>query len=163
MARGIPRVRSRPGDRVRSTVSSISCLPRQLPISRWCGVALSLTVVLAVLFTSGCDSASTTRQKTSAAARSVESLPTRDDPAMKEAQARTQEQDDELQDDADDEALELAPDKLSIDEAAGLVYVPDIGWMDVASFSTLYLNEPDRLPGEFDHQAVHALLQQHKN
>ncbi len=95
------------------------------------------------------------------AAASAEVLPMRDDPAMANNQPPPVDPED-----ADDEEIEeglQAPSGLAIDHDAGLVFVPDIGWMDVPSFAALYLHEPEKLPGEFDHQAVHDLLKDYNN
>ncbi|MEM9056731.1 MAG: hypothetical protein AAGD86_04600 [Pseudomonadota bacterium] len=89
-------------------------------------------------------------------------MPYRDDPAMA-AYAQPSEADAAVEADAEPPADEQPPTGLAIDSAAGLVYVPAVGWMDVPSFAALYENEPDKLPGSFDHAAVHELLSKHNN
>lgn len=98
---------------------------------------------------------------TPGAATSDKTQPLPDDPAMADSQPLPRD----AEEDAPEEiyAGPQAPTGLAIDHDAGLVFVPDIGWMDVPSFAALYMNEPEKLPGEFDHQAVHELLKNQNN
>ncbi len=51
---------------------------------------------------------------------------------------------------ADDAVLRVDPD-------TNAVFVPGLGWQSAESFMDIYLNRPELLPDEFDHQAVQAL------
>ncbi len=46
---------------------------------------------------------------------------------------------------------------LRIDPETNAVYVPGLGWQSAEAFMDIYLNRPELLPDQFDHEAVQAL------
>ena len=157
-----PRVPSRASAGAGSFVLTNSLIQQKSLIVFKRLAMLVISAALLLTLTTGCDSADAPEEMRSATQKKTRALPQRDDPAMAGAQRRDAEV---PMNDSDATAEQVpgeqAPTGLTIDNEAGLVFVPDIGWMDVPSFAALYLKTPEKLPGSFDHQAVHALLQEH--
>lgn len=120
-------------------------------LNRFCALILP-----ALLFTllSGCSEAPQTQRPQSAGViRAVRQVP---DPAMEQQTVRDMQSTVAVTGDPTLQSQE-DPDRFTVDQQKNRVFIPGKGWIDAATFWDIYFTNPQELPEEMDHLALHSL------